>query len=91
LKRTYWAGFCADRVDDNCQPDVPTEPCNTSNPQTHHYCNTWDEPCPATQPASAAPAWDCTGPPPANVVAYADFPGTFGCAFVYESTAIAGI
>jgi hypothetical protein len=58
-------------------------------------CATHDEPCPATQPASAAPAWDCTGAPPANVLAHASLGAPNEqvarlCVFVYESEAFAG-
>lgn len=90
LTRSDWVGFCGDRVDDNCRTDVVTDSCDDSNPLVHHPCATGDEPCPATQPASAAPTWDCTGTPPANVKAVAAFPDDFGCAFVYESTAFEG-
>jgi hypothetical protein len=64
-----WVGFCDDRVDDNCHVDAPLDPCPTGTSQ-HNYCRTGDEPCPATQAASAPPAWDCQGAPPANVIAH---------------------
>jgi hypothetical protein len=94
LTNQGWAGFCGDRVDDNCTVEDTTDPCPESA-SVHNYCRTGDEPCPSTQPGSAAPDWDCTGTPPDNVIAYAHF--TDGneqvvsfCTFVYESTAVAG-
>lgn len=95
LTQSDWVGFCGDRVDDNCQVDAPSTPC-PDGPSSHNYCQTADEPCPSTQPASAAPSWDCSGTPPANVIAYAAYDDsnnpnvTSFCAFVYESSAIAG-
>lgn len=95
LTQSDWVGFCGDRVDDNCQIDAPSTPC-PDGPSSHNYCRTADEPCPATQPASAAPTWDCSGTPPANVLAYASYDNssnlnvTSFCAFVYESSAVAG-
>lgn len=95
LTRADWVGFCGDRVDDNCRIDAPNDAC-PSGPSAHNYCRTGDEPCPSTQPASAAPSWNCTGTPPANVIAYAQYSDssnvnvTAFCAFVYESTAFPG-
>ena len=47
-----------------------------------------DEPCAATQPADAAPDFQCTGTPPDNVYAYAKLPTNEqvngGCVFVYQ-------
>ncbi|MCP4498476.1 MAG: hypothetical protein GY822_00720 [Deltaproteobacteria bacterium] len=90
-----WVGFCGDRVDDNCRVDHPDADC-TTGVYSHEYCNTGDEECPATQPASAPPTWDCaTMPVPDNVIAYAHFTESNEqvqsfCVFVYESTAFAG-
>lgn len=95
LTNDGWVGFCGDRVDDNCAVDQPNDTCPTST-ASHNYCNTGDEPCPTTQPGSAAPTWDCTGTPPAGVIAYARYDDaanlnvTAFCAFVYESSAVPG-
>ncbi len=47
-----------------------------------------DENCPSTQPADAAPAYECDANPPDNVVAYAAFEENAqvseGCVFVYQ-------
>ncbi len=90
-----WVGFCADRVDDNCRVDDDTTPCSSAT-STHNYCNTGDEACPATQPGSAPPQWDCQGSAPANVLAYGyqadpNNPNVVElCVFVYESEAAPG-
>lgn len=95
LTNENWVGFCADRVDDNCQVEDETTPCPTTT-GTHNYCNTGDEACPSTQPGSAPPAWDCLGTPPSNVVAFgyhadANNPNVVElCVFVYESEAAPG-
>lgn len=95
LTNESWVGFCADRVDDNCVTEDTTTPCPTTT-GTHNYCNTGDEPCPATQPGSAAPAWDCRGAAPENVVAFAyhadaNNPNVVEmCVFVYESSEAPG-
>ncbi len=95
LSSTGWAGFCADRRDDNCAMDAPDDACPEPGFGGPTPCNTADEPCPATLPASAPPAWDCTGTAPENVVASAHFTDqndavTSFCAYVYESTAVPG-
>lgn len=98
LTNAGWAGFCEDRVDDNCAQDVAGDcPEITSSAQAgqHHLQCTRDEPCPQTAPGASAPAWDCTGDAPANVVAFAHFTDaneqvTEFCAFVYESNVVAG-
>ncbi len=98
LTNAGWAGFCADRVDDNCAVDVGDdcpEITSSSTAGEHHFACTHDEPCPATAPGAAPPSWDCEGPPPANVVAYALYDDAANaqvrrfCAFVYESPVVA--
>jgi hypothetical protein len=98
LTNEGWAGFCEDRVDDNCTKDVDEEcPEITSSTVAgqHHLGCTSDEPCPQTAPGAAAPDWDCTGTAPENVVAFARFTeaneqvASF-CAFVYESPVVGG-
>lgn len=95
LTNSTWVGFCGDRVDDNCRVDQPRDPC-PDGPSAHNYCRTGDEPCPATAPASAAPAWNCEDSAPAGVIAWARYADasnvnvTGFCAFVYESAAIPG-
>lgn len=95
LKNAGWVGFCGDRVDDNCTVEDTTSPCPTTT-TTHNYCRTGDEACPATQPGSAAPQWNCQGTPPANVVAYGHYADNTNpnvvelCVFVYESSAVPG-
>lgn len=94
LTNASWVGFCADRRDDNCAPDLDEEAC--ADPASFLLCQTDDEPCPQTQPASAAPDWDCTGEPPGNVVAVARYEDDGNeavrsfCAFVYESPIVPG-
>lgn len=95
LTNAEWVGFCGDRVDDNCKVEDTTSPCPTAT-TTHNYCNTGDEACPATQPGSAAPQWNCQGTPPDNVIAHGYYADPSNpnvvelCVFVYESTAVPG-
>jgi len=52
-------------------------------------CDGEGEVCPATQPADAPPAFDCTGTPPDNVFAHASLPTNAqvagGCVFIYQA------
>jgi hypothetical protein len=52
-------------------------------------CDGGDEPCPATQPADAAPAFTCNGAAPSSVLAHAVLSSNeqveSGCVFVYQS------
>jgi len=51
-------------------------------------CDGSDEPCPATQPADAAPTYTCSGAPPSSVLASASLAANdqvaSGCVFVYQ-------
>lgn len=52
-------------------------------------CDGGDEPCPATLPSDAAPAYACDGPAPSSVLAHATLASNeqvaSGCVFVYQS------
>ncbi len=94
LTQSNWVGFCDDRVDDNCTIDAPLDPCPFTV-SAHQYCQTGDEPCPATQPTSGPPAFDCTGAIPRNVIAHAQLETPNDqvqslCVFFYESDAVPG-
>jgi hypothetical protein len=94
LTNLQWAGFCDDRVDDNCTVDHPEDDC-PFQVSVHHACNTGDERCPATLPAGGPPRFDCRGPPGRGIVAWATLetptPQVSAlCVFVYESGAVPG-
>ncbi len=94
LTNASWVGFCEDRVDDNCTNEQRSADC-VQFPAFHSFCQTGDEECPTTQPASGPPSFDCLAPPPSNVIAFAtlDAPNAqvdAFCIYVYESEAVPG-
>jgi hypothetical protein len=93
LTNVGWAGFCGDRVDDNCTNDTgeicPADVSDTA--ATDHYGCTWDEPCSGLPDGGVMPEWDCAGTPPEGVVAYASFASNDQvatlCTFIFRSPA----
>lgn len=96
LTSTTTSGFCDDRRDDDCAVNVADEECVGVAGAVPLACRSADEPCPATQPADAAPDWDCTGDVPDGVVAYAAYADETNvavrsfCAYVYASAVVDG-
>lgn len=67
---------CENQSDDFCADRIDDD------------CDGIDEGCPATQPVDAAPGFDCSGPPPSSVLAFATTAANDqverACVFVYQ-------